>query len=115
MSFNVYIAEYAKILNHKAIYIEFNPTTPRMSKGGCLYHITRNLLQGIKYNPKGSIDPKFLASHIPNIKKKIGTITKGDVTKFETEYCQAVPTPQAQLTLSGKQLYPGTPLYRCGD
>ena len=46
MSFNVYTAEYAAMPNHKAIYIELNPTAPRMSEGGRLYHVTGNLLQG---------------------------------------------------------------------
>ncbi|PYH99865.1 hypothetical protein BO71DRAFT_367918, partial [Aspergillus ellipticus CBS 707.79] len=48
-------------------------------------------------------------------KKKIGTIVKGDLAKFEKECCEAVPPPRAQLNLRSQQLYPGTPLYRCGD
>jgi hypothetical protein len=44
MSFSVYTAEYLGAPNHKAIYIETNPTAPRMSERGCLYHVTRNLL-----------------------------------------------------------------------
>lgn len=45
----------------------------------------------------------------------MGTIAKGDLASFEAECCEAVPAPRAQLTFSGKQLYPGTLLYRCGD
>lgn len=115
MSFTVFTAEYAGVPNHEAIFIETNPAAPRMTEAGRLYHVTGNLLQGMKYDPRGSMDPEFSASHVPGTKKKIGTITKEDLARFETECCHAVPAPRAQLTLGGKQLYPGTPLYRCGD
>lgn len=54
------------------------------------------------------MDPEFSASHVPGAKKKIETIAKGDLARFKAECCQAVPAPRAQLTLGGKQLYPGT-------
>lgn len=114
MSLNIYTAEYASVPNHKAIYIETNPTAQRTSEGGRLYHMTRNL-QGMKYDPRGSIDPEFSASHVPGTKKMIGTIAKEDLARFDSECYQAVPAPRTQLTLSGKQLYPSTQLYRYGD
>lgn len=69
----------------------------------------------MRYNSRGSFDPKLSASYVPGTKKIIGSIVHTDLSRFETEYCRAVEAPRAQLTLGGKQLYPGTPLYRYGD
>ncbi|CAG8894386.1 unnamed protein product [Penicillium egyptiacum] len=115
MSFSVYTAEYLGAPNHEAIYIEINPTAPQMSERGRLYHVTGNLLQGMRYDPRGSFDRELSASYVPDTKKIIGSIAHTDLPRFETECCRAVEAPRAQLTLGGKQLYPGTPLYRCGD
>ncbi|KAJ5346737.1 hypothetical protein N7541_009219 [Penicillium brevicompactum] len=104
MSFSVYTAEYLGAPNHEAIYIETNPTAPRTSEGGRLYHVTGNLLQGMKYDPRGSFDPEFSASYVPGTKKVIGSIAQADLTRFETECCRAVEAPQAQLTLGGQAI-----------
>ncbi|KAJ5572621.1 hypothetical protein N7450_009605 [Penicillium hetheringtonii] len=43
-----------------------------------------------------------------------GNVLQG-MNQIQTECCQAVPAPRAKLILGGKQSYPGTPLYRCGN
>ncbi|KAB8257981.1 hypothetical protein BDV32DRAFT_77001 [Aspergillus pseudonomiae] len=115
MSYNVYTAQYAGKPNHVAIYIETNPNALQVADRGRLYHVTGNILQGMKYDPRDSRDPIESASFVPGTKLKIGTIAKGDLVRFETECCKAVPPPPAQMTLGGKRLDPSKPLYRCGE
>ncbi|EPS28163.1 hypothetical protein PDE_03109 [Penicillium oxalicum 114-2] len=101
MSFNAYTAEYVGVSTTMKLFIlRANPTAPKTLEGGHLYHL---------------VSPEFSASHVPGTKRKIGTIAKEDIARFETECCQADPAPHTRLTLGGKQLYPGTQLYRCGD
>ena len=59
MSPNIYTVEYAGVPNHGAIYIETNPPATRMTEGGSLYHVTGNVLQGMKYDPRRSMEPEF--------------------------------------------------------
>lgn len=101
--------------NHIAIYIETDPSTPQDSTRGHLYHVTGTILNGMKYDPRETQDPERLPEHIPGSKKLIATIAREDLARFESECCLAVPPPKAQVTLSGKRLYPGEPLYRCRD
>lgn len=115
MSFKVYTVEYIGVPNHEFIYIETDPNAPETSEGGFRYHVTGSLLQGMKYVQEGSIDPEYSLCYVPGTKKMIGTIAMADLATFETECCKAVEPPKIQLTLRGAQLYPGTPLYRCGD
>ncbi|KAL4783458.1 hypothetical protein BJX76DRAFT_348601 [Aspergillus varians] len=93
MSYNVYTAEYSGVPNHEAIFIEINPGVPRLADAGRLYHVTGNLLMGMKFDPRNSIDPEGSASFVPGTKRKIGTISKDDLAKFERECCEAVPPP----------------------
>ncbi|KAB8227952.1 uncharacterized protein BDW43DRAFT_233453 [Aspergillus alliaceus] len=115
MSYNVYTAEYAGKPNYVAIYIETKPNALQVADRGRLYHVTGNILQGMKYDPRDSRDPIESASFVPGTKIKIRTIAKGDLARFETECCKAVPPPPAQMTLGGKRLDPSKPLYRCGE
>ncbi|KAE8352301.1 hypothetical protein BDV28DRAFT_4299 [Aspergillus coremiiformis] len=115
MCYNVYTAEYAGHPNHVAIYIEIEPDAVDIIDRGRLYHVTGNLLQGMTYDPRDSKDPQESASFVPDTKIKIGTIAQGDLARFETECCRAVPPPPAQLTLANKRFDPSKPLYRCGE
>ncbi|KAL2837000.1 hypothetical protein BJY01DRAFT_221404 [Aspergillus pseudoustus] len=115
MSYCVYTAEYIGSPNHEAIYIETDPMAAESADRGRRYHVTGTILQGMVYESKGSLDPDHEATHVPGTKKRIGTVAIGDLTRFEEECCRAVPPPRPQVTLGGKRLYSGTPLYRCGD
>lgn len=117
MSYNVYKVESLGNgdRNHQAIYIETDPSAPPESTRGHLYHVTGTILNGMEYDPRPTVDPEFLPEHIPGSKKQTATIAREDLVRFENECCLAVPAPRAQVTLSGKRLYPGMPLYRCGD
>ncbi|KAL3455590.1 hypothetical protein BJX64DRAFT_272106 [Aspergillus heterothallicus] len=115
MSYTVYTAEYIGSPNHEAIYIETDPAAPETSYRGRRYHVTGTILQGMVYECKGSLDPDHEAEHVPGTKKKVGVVDVGDLKRFEDECCRAVPPPPPQVTLAGKRLYPGAPLYRCGE
>lgn len=54
MSYNVYTAEYFSKPNHVAIYIETNPNVLQVADWGHLHHVTGNILQGMKYDPRDS-------------------------------------------------------------
>ena len=54
MSYNVYTAEYIGNPNHVAIYIETNPNALQVADRGRLHHVTGNILQGMKYDPRDS-------------------------------------------------------------
>lgn len=101
--------------NHIAIYIETEPSAPQDAVKGHLYHVTGTILNGMNYDPRGTVDPELLPEHIAGSKKQIATIAREDLSRFEAECCLAVPPPKAQVTLGGKRLYPGEPLYRCGE
>lgn len=117
MSYNVYTVESLGNgeRNHIAIYIETDPSADPDSIKGHLYHVTGTILNGMKYDPRETVDPERLPEHIPGSKKQIATIAREDLARFESECCLAVPPPKSQVTLGGKRLYPGEPLYRCGD
>lgn len=85
MSYNVYTAEYVGKPNHLVIYIKTIPNALQVADWGCLHHVTRNILQGMKYNPRDSRDPIELASFVLASKMKIGTITQHDLARFEME------------------------------
>ncbi|KAJ5873811.1 uncharacterized protein N7529_002241 [Penicillium soppii] len=97
--------------NHIAIYIETAPT----EDAGWLHHVTGTILNGMDYTPRETPNPVHLPEHVPSSMKQIATIEEEDLERFREECCLAVPPPQAQVTLRGTQLYPDTPLYRCGD
>ncbi|KAJ5194733.1 uncharacterized protein N7498_008171 [Penicillium cinerascens] len=117
MSYNVYTVESLGNgeRNHKAIYIETNPTAAQKSFKGALYHVTGTILNGMTYESRDTIDPEQLPEHIPGTKKQIATIAAPDLARFEDECCLTVPPPRAQITLSGKRLFPQIPLYRCRE
>lgn len=117
MSYKVYTVESLGNgeRNHIAIYIETDPSAAQDSIKGHLYHVTSTILNGMKYDPLETVDPERLLEHIPGSKKQIATIAREDLARFESECCLAVPPPKPQVTLSGKRLYPGEPLYRCRD
>ena len=115
MSYNVFYVETVGIRNHKAIYIESNPSAPPETPRGRLHHVTGTILAGMNYDPRDTVDPEFTPEYVPASKRKIATIAADDLPRFESECCEFIPPPRPQMTLSGKQLYPGTPLYRCGD
>lgn len=115
MSYNVYKVESLGNPNHEAIYIETAPDTAPPSHRGHLYHVTGTILNGMIYDPRPSEDPEISPEHVPGSKTIIGTIMSENLGKFEKECCLAIDPPKPQVTLGGKRLYPGTPLYRCGD
>ncbi|KAI9371245.1 hypothetical protein BJX61DRAFT_534949 [Aspergillus egyptiacus] len=102
MSYNVYNGEYPGVPNHGAILIETNPGVTRLAEAGRMYHVTGNLLMGMKFDPRNCIDPEGSVSFVPGTKRETSAIAKDDLAKFERERCDA-------------PLCPGTPLYRCGD
>jgi hypothetical protein len=97
--------------NHIAIYIETAPAEDE----GWLHHVTGTILNGMEYTPRPTPNPVQLPEHVPSSMMQIAIIEDEDLDKFREECCLAVPPPRAQVTLNGTRLYPGTPLYRCGD
>ncbi|CAG7922317.1 unnamed protein product [Penicillium olsonii] len=97
--------------NHIAIYIETAPD----EDAGWLYHVTGTILNGMDYTPRETPNPAHLPEYVPSSMKQLATIEEDNLDKFVKEVCLAVPPPRAQVTLRGARLYPGTPLYRCGD
>lgn len=115
MSYNVYTAEYIGNPNHVVIYIKTNPNALQVANQGRLHHVTGNILQGMKYNPRDSRDPIELASFMPASKIKIRTIAKHDLARFKMKCCRAVPAPLAQMTIGDKHLDPSKLLYHCRE
>ncbi|OQD76513.1 hypothetical protein PENDEC_c004G03098 [Penicillium decumbens] len=117
MPYNVYTIESLGNgeRNHKAIYIETNPIATSQSVKGNLYHVTGTILKGMAYDPRSTTDPELLPEYIQGTKKQIATIAEDDLARFETECCLTVSPPKAQVTLSGKKVFPQTSLYRCRE
>ncbi|RAL03165.1 uncharacterized protein BO80DRAFT_423137 [Aspergillus ibericus CBS 121593] len=114
MSYPVYTTEEIGERNHIAIYIETVPDAAPQAIRGRLYHVVGTILMGMTYAPRDTPDPETIPGHVPGSKKKIATIAKDDLIRFEQECCEVVPPPTAQVTISGKRLDPSKPLYRCG-
>ncbi|GLA48275.1 hypothetical protein AnigIFM63604_003420 [Aspergillus niger] len=113
MSYEVFTAEYLGQPNHVAIYIETEPNADEKKRAGKLFHVVGSILMGMNFEKRSSKDPQLSTTYVPHTKKKIGTIAKGDLEKFETECCNAVAPPGSQVTLRGKPKDPSKPLYRC--
>lgn len=114
ISFNVYKVEYVGTPNHQAIYVETNPTAPQ-TRGGNLYHVSGNLLHGMKYEIKTSYNPECSKIYIPRLTRKIGTIAQADLPRFVAECCEEVKPPPAQLSPDKKRLGLSHAFYRCGQ
>lgn len=114
ISFNVYKVEYVGTPNHQAIYVETNPTASQ-TRGGNLYHVSGNLLHGMKYETKTSYNPECSKIYIPRLTRKIGIIAQADLPRFVAECCEEVRPPPAQLSPDKKRLGLSHAFYRCGQ
>ncbi|KAK9847662.1 hypothetical protein MYU51_018409 [Penicillium brevicompactum] len=114
ISFNVYKVEYVGTPNHQAIYVETNPTASQ-TRGGNLYHVSGNLLHGMKYEIKTSYNLECSKIYIPRLTRKIGIIAQADLPRFVAECCEEVRPPPAQLSPDKKRLGLNHAFYRCGQ
>lgn len=115
MSLDVYTSEYVgKPSNHKVAFIEIRPREPESEEHGRIYHVTGSLIWGMSYETRTSRDPALSQYHIEGSKKRIGTILKENLVRFDFECCRAVPPPDVQIDREGEPLDPNTPIYHCG-
>ena len=93
MPYNVCTVEHFSKPNHVAIYIKTNSNALQVADQEHLHHVTGNILQGMKYDPRDSRNPIESASFVLASNAKIGTIAKHDLAMFGPI--------QAALSLSG--------------
>ncbi|GIZ45770.1 hypothetical protein CKM354_000892300 [Cercospora kikuchii] len=111
MSYKVYTIERLGMssLNHVAIFVG-----TETDGGGLIFHVTGNILSGMKYEKQVSDRPDNSASFIAGTQRLIGTLQKSKLSDFESA-CESVPVPGAQLKLNGTPKDPSKPIRRCGE
>ncbi|PIA94592.1 hypothetical protein CB0940_08167 [Cercospora beticola] len=111
MSYKVYTIERLGMssLNHVALFVE-----TETDGGGLVFHVTGNILSGMKYEKEVSDRPDNSASFIAGTQRLIETLQKSKLSDFESA-CESVPIPGAQLKLNGTPKHPWKPIRRCGE
>ena len=79
---------------------------------GDLYHVTGNILAGMKYESKPFKNPR----DSPNYEggTRLGTISAAKYSQVNG-ICESVPVPGKQSKLNGHRINPNAPLRRCGE
>lgn len=111
MSYKVYTIEPLGFgpLNHVAIFVE-----TETDGSGLIFHVTGNILSGMKYEKQASDRPDNSTSFIAGSQRLIGTLQKSKLCDFESA-CESVPVPGAQLKLNGTPKDPSKSTRRCGE
>lgn len=108
--YKVHFVEYISLhgKDHHALYVE----TDCNDKMGYQYHVTGNLLMGMKLRiqdcPNPETAPSFKAMTM------IGYVGRQSLTQLE-ETCLSVPPPKPQIYLNSRRIYPHEPLRTCQE
>lgn len=108
MPYNVYTVEYFGDPNHVALFVETGA-----DRSGKLFHVKSDLVTGMEYIVRESVNPQDSASYMPGTLILIGSVDPANMTLFD-ETCASVEDPASQFNTRKQRRDPPKPLRRCG-